>query len=80
MREQSGQKSPDCSQLVKKASQNLPLKAANPFESIFRRGVYLAENTPQDASVEFVRPWRTNYARSRLQETCQKSPWGFLTV
>ena len=30
------------------------------------------ENTSQAASVEFVRRWRTNYARSRLQPPCQK--------
>ncbi len=59
-----------------KASQSLPLKAANQVKSVFGRGVYLGENTYQAASVEFVRPWRTNYARSRLQETCQKSPLG----
>lgn len=40
--------------------------------SIFRRGVYLAENTSQAASVEFVRLWRTNYARSRLQKLAEK--------
>ena len=34
---------------------------------IFCRGVYLAKNTSQSASVEFVRFQRTNYARSRLQ-------------
>ena len=31
------------------------------------RGVYVAKNTSQSASVEFVRFQRTNYARSRLQ-------------
>ena len=30
------------------------------------------ENTSQAASVEFVRRWRTNYARSRLHPPCQK--------
>ena len=43
---------------------------------IFCRGVYLAENTYQAASVEFVRRRRTNYARSRLQPFCRKSPKG----
>ena len=33
---------------------------------IFARGVYVGENTSQAASVEFVRLWRINYARSRL--------------
>ena len=48
-------------------------EAANKRESIFCRGVYLAENTSQAASVEFVRLRRTNYARSRLQ-ILSKSP------
>jgi hypothetical protein len=39
---------------------------ANKVKIIFRRGVYVAENTSQAASVEFVRFWRTNYARGRL--------------
>ncbi|MDD6856178.1 MAG: hypothetical protein PUD66_07120, partial [Oscillospiraceae bacterium] len=39
---------------------------------IFCRGVYLAENTSQAASVEFVRLRRTNYARSRLQKLAEK--------
>ena len=43
---------------------------------IFCQGVYLAENTYQAASVEFVRLRRTNYARSRLQKLAEK-PEGF---
>ena len=39
---------------------------------IFRRGVYLAENTSQTASVESVRKMRTDYARSRLQKIAAK--------
>ena len=39
---------------------------------IFCQGVYLAENTYQAASVEFVRLRRTNYARSRLQKLAEK--------
>ena len=39
--------------------------------------MYLAENTSQTASVEFVRPKRTNYARSRLQKTAGKPRRGF---
>ncbi|MBS6582742.1 MAG: hypothetical protein KH318_08715, partial [Oscillibacter sp.] len=35
-------------------------------------GVYLAKNTSQSASVEFVRFQRTNYARGRLQAFYQK--------
>ena len=46
--------------------------AANKVKSIFRRGVYLAENTFQAASVEFVRLRRTNCARSRLQKLAEK--------
>ena len=36
--------------------------SANKVQSIFCRGVYLAENTSQAVSVEFVRRRRTNYA------------------
>jgi len=37
------------------------------------------ENTSQAASVEFVRQWRTNYARSRLQKIGGKARRGFST-
>ena len=50
--------------------------AAKRIRIIFCRGVYLAENTSQAASVEFVHLWRTNYARSRLQKLAEK-PEGF---
>ena len=50
--------------------------AAKKFQIVFDRGVYVGENTSQAASVEFVRLWRTNYARSRLQNW-RKSPKGF---
>ena len=40
----------------------------------FPRGVYLAENTAQAASVRLVRLRRTRRARSRLQSFCPKSP------
>ncbi len=53
------------SQLVKKASQSLPPLAANRVQSVFCRGVYLAENT---------------YARSRLPEFVGKAQRGFSTV
>ena len=48
------------------------------MQSIFARGVYLGENSSQSASVEFVRPWRTNYARGRLQAFCPKRASPFL--
>ena len=40
--------------------------------------MYLAKNTSQSASVEFGRPWRTNYARGRLQAFCSKRATPFL--
>ncbi len=43
---------------------------------IFRRGLYLAENTTQAASVEFV-PGGDKFCARRLQ-ACQKSPPDFL--
>jgi len=57
------------SQTVKKSLAEFSAQAENKVKNIFCRGVYLAENTSQAASVEFVRHWRTNYARSRLQKT-----------
>lgn len=39
--------------------------------------MYLAENTSQAVSVEFVRLWRTNYARNRLQKLVEKARKGF---
>ena len=42
------------------------------MQSVFCGGVYVAKNTSQSASVEFVRFQRTNYARGRLQAFCQK--------
>ena len=50
--------------------------AANKVKIIFCRGVYLAENTSQAASVEFVCLRQTNYARSRLQNW-RKRPKAF---
>ena len=47
-------------------------EGAKENEIIFCRGVYLAENTAQAASVEFVRQRRTNYARGRLQNLAKK--------
>ena len=46
--------------------------AVNKVSIIFCRGVYLAENTSQAASVEFVSYLETNYARSRLQKLAEK--------
>ena len=71
---------PPSAQLVKKASQSLPPLAANRVQSVFCRGVYLAENTSQTASVEFVPHRGTNYARSRLPEFVGKAQRGFSTV
>ena len=55
-------------------------QAANQMRSVFCGGVYVAKNTSQSASVEFVRFQRTNYARGRLQAFCQKGLCPFLTV
>ena len=82
-------------QLVKKASQSLPPLAANRVQSVFCRGapqgglscsfgaihlLYLAENTSQTASVEFVPHRGANYARSRLPEFVGNAQRGFSTV
>ena len=48
------------------------------MQSIFCRGVYLAKNTSQSASVEFVCCRQTNYARGRLQAFCSKRAPPFL--
>ena len=52
--------------MCRKSFAEFAASAANPFQSIFCRGVYLAENTSQAASVEFVRRRRTNSTRGRL--------------
>ena len=49
-------------------------QAAKQVWSVFCGGVYVAKNTSQSASVEFVRFQRTNSARSRLQAPCPKRP------
>jgi len=54
-------------------------EAANKIKILFGRGVYVDENTSQAASVEFVRQRRTNYARSRLQNTGGKAQRAFST-
>ena len=65
-------------QLAKKPRRVCRPQAAKQVQSIFARGVYLGENSSQSASVEFVRPWRTNYARGRLQAFCPKRALPFL--
>ena len=60
-------------QLVKKASQSSPPAGGEKIQIIFCRGVYLAENTSQAASVEFVCNGQTNYARSRLPKLSKKA-------
>ena len=55
-------------------------QAAKQVWSVFCGGVYVAKNTSQSASVEFVRFQRTNYARGRLQAFCKKGLCPFLTV
>ena len=57
---------------AKKASQSSLRQQRKRFKIVFDRGVYVGENTSQAASVEFVRLWRTNYARSRLQKMAEK--------
>jgi len=55
-----------------KASQSFAAAAAKESPIIFFGDMCGEENTSQAASVEFVCPRRTNYARSRLQPLCQK--------
>ena len=43
------------------------------MEIVFGRGMYVDENTSQAASVEFVCQRQTNYARSRLQRSGEKT-------
>ena len=61
-------------QSVEKASQSFAAAAAKLIRIIFCGGVYVAENTTQPASVEFVCQWHTNYARSRLQAHSNENP------
>ena len=65
---------------VKKVSQSLPPTGGKEIGIIFCRGVYLAENTSQAASVEFVRLRRTNYARSSLQNPVKKPRRGYCEI
>ena len=57
----------------------MPL-AAKKVQTGFSRGTYLAENTAQAASVEFVPHRGTNYACSRLPKFVGKARRGFPTV
>ena len=60
-----------------KASQSLPPQSANKVKSVFCRGVYLAENTSQTASVEFVPPLGDKLCTQQAANLCRKSPKGF---
>ena len=60
-------------QLVKKASQSLPPQAANKVQSVFCRGVYLAENTSQAPSVEFAPRWGDKICTQETAKHLSKS-------
>ena len=62
------------SRSVEKASQSFAPAGAKMIQIIFCGGVYVAENTIQAASVEFVCQRHTNYARSRLQAHSNENP------
>ena len=64
-------------QSVKEASQSLPTVVGKKSQIIFCRGVYLAENTSQAASVRIVRHRRTRRARGGLQKFGEKPHLGF---
>ena len=51
--------------------------AANKLENILCRGVYLAQNTSQAASVEFVRPKADKLCARQTAKSWRKSPKGF---
>jgi hypothetical protein len=57
----------------------LPPSAANKVKIIFRRGVYLAENTSQAASVDFV-PSGDKICAQQTAKISQKSPKDFFEV
>jgi len=54
----------------------LPPWAAKKVEKIFRRGMYLAENTSQATSVGFVRLWAHKACAQETAKNCQKAPTG----
>ena len=60
-------------QPVEKASQSFAPAGAKMIQIIFCGGVYVAENTIQSASVEFLR-LRKNYARGGLQAHSNENP------
>ena len=60
-----------------KNSQSLPTEVGKESQIIFRRGVYLTENTSQAASVRVVRLRQTTRARSRLRKFVEKARKGF---
>ena len=60
--------------LSKKASQSFAPAGAKMIRIIFCGGVYVAENTTQPASVEFVCLRHTNYARGGLQACSNGNP------
>ena len=51
--------------------------AANKIQKVFCQGVYLAENTSQAASVEFVPPAGGKLCAQQTAKTCRKAPKGF---
>ena len=58
---------------VVNASQSLPPAGGKASIIRFLRRRVRRKNTSQSASVEFVRLWRTNYARGRLQFLSKKA-------
>ena len=62
-------------QPVKKASQNLPPRAAKKVKIVFCRGAYLAENTSQAPSVRLLRPGAKG-VRAGACKKLSKSPKG----
>ena len=62
--------------MCKKASQSLLPVAANKVQNVFCRGVYLAENTSQAASVEFGPRKGDKLCAQQTAKTCRKAPKG----
>ena len=62
------------SRSVEKASQSFAPAGAKMIQIIFCGGVYVAENTDQPASVEFLCRRHTNYARGRVQALSNENP------
>ena len=55
-------------------------KSGEEIRSILCQGMYLAQNSSQAASVEFVRRRRTNYARSRLRKFAENPAGDFCSL